>query len=216
MHSGEGSAEPHIDDDGAGGGFPPAALPQAAPAGCPVAQAAVDEVREARATIRRLVNVIEADGRYPVDAYRFLQEALDRSVKRVHGPAARSARPDPAEADAPPRRRRRRRREGSEDLRDHPHHVSGRQLCDGLADLAVERYGRMARAVLAGWNIHATRDFGEMVFVLVDNDFLQKTDGDRVEDFEDVFPLRRLEEQYAVPAPALLDAEEVHATESST
>ena len=162
---------------------------------------ALAQVREAHATLRRLVEVIEEDGRYPVEAYRFLQEGLDLSVRRTHG----------VDMQAHKKTRRRRRRKpqpaldaqadtrADDDHAHHPHHVSGAQLCDGLRELAVARWGYMAKSVLNAWNIHETRDFGEMVFVLVDNDFLQKTEGDRREDFDGLFPLRDLEGEYQVP-----------------
>ena len=150
----------------------------------------LDEVREAHAQVRRLIEVIEADGRYPLEAFRFLQEGLDHAVKMAHG------------AEAGIKKRRRRRRKGAEaeadDLRQHPHHVDGRQLCLGLRDLAEKRWGRMATAVLRGWNVRQTLDFGEMVFVLVENRFLQKTDRDRREDFADVYAIGDLERDYAI------------------
>ena len=163
---------------------------------------ALAQVREAHATLRRLVEVIEEDGRYPVEAYRFLQEGLDLSVRRTHG----------VDTQAEKKSRRRRRRKPQPVLEEradaatgeeHPHHVSGAQLCDGLRELAIARWGFLAKSVLNAWNIHETRDFGEMVFVLVDNDFLQKTEGDRREDFDGLFPLRDLEGDYQVPAGPL-------------
>ncbi len=155
---------------------------------------ALEQVRDARATLRRLVDVIETDGRYPVEAYIFLQEGLDFSVKHVHGP--RSGRGGEPVAQAT-------------DLKSHPHHVDGKQLCRGLRELATRRWGRMAKAVLNCWGIHRTNDFGSMVFVLVDNQFLQKTDGDRTEDFADVFLFREFEASYEIQ-PGNVDAAEVH------
>lgn len=93
--------------------------------------------------------------------------------------------------------------------------MDGRQLCVGLRELAVERWGLMAKTVLNTWNIHETRDFGEMVFVLVDNEFLQKTENDRRDDFTDVYPLRELEADYTI-AVGEIYAEETRAAESST
>ena len=37
------------------------------------------------------------------------------------------------------------------------------------------------------WNIKGTLDFGKMVFILVENDLLQKESHDTLEDFRDVF-----------------------------
>jgi len=51
----------------------------------------------------------------------------------------------------------------------------------------MERWGLLAKTVLAKWNIHATIDFGNMVYLLVEHDFMRKTEEDSLEDFRDVF-----------------------------
>ncbi|HYW06053.1 MAG TPA: Minf_1886 family protein [Longimicrobium sp.] len=66
-------------------------------------------------------------------------------------------------------------------------HIGGRELAEGCRDLALERYGLMARHVLEFWGLRATRDFGEVVFALVECGVLVKQDGDSVADFEGVF-----------------------------
>jgi uncharacterized repeat protein (TIGR04138 family) len=66
-------------------------------------------------------------------------------------------------------------------------HISGRELAEGCRDLALERYGPMARSVLEYWGIRATRDLGEIVFALVEMGILVKQDGDALDDFEGVF-----------------------------
>jgi uncharacterized repeat protein (TIGR04138 family) len=70
---------------------------------------------------------------------------------------------------------------------ESPRHISGRELAEGVRDLALARYGPMARSVLAHWGIHATEDVGGVVFALVEQGVLVKQDEDRVEDFIDVF-----------------------------
>ena len=47
-----------------------------------------------------------------------------------------------------------------------PRHISGRELAEGMRDLALERFGPMARSVLEYWGIQATADLGELVFAL--------------------------------------------------
>ena len=148
---------------------------------------------EARAAMHRMVEVIEQDGRFPVDAYRFLQEGLEFTVRRIHGAAASEA-PQAGEAASG---------------RPDPRHVDGAQLARGLRDLALARWGKLAKLVLNAWGVTCTRDFGEMVFVLVEHDFLQKTDGDRIEDFEEIFRFSELDEVYALPA-APLDVSDVN------
>jgi uncharacterized repeat protein (TIGR04138 family) len=66
-------------------------------------------------------------------------------------------------------------------------HVTGRELLDGIKDLALKRYGRMAKAVFNSWGVKATDDFGAIVFNLVDAGLLSKTDEDHVEDFHAVY-----------------------------
>jgi uncharacterized repeat protein (TIGR04138 family) len=56
-----------------------------------------------------------------------------------------------------------------------------------LRQLAIERYGPLARTVLEHWGIHATKDVGSVVFALVEQGVLVKQEGDRLEDFTDVF-----------------------------
>lgn len=66
-------------------------------------------------------------------------------------------------------------------------HVTGRELAEGCRDLALERYGLMSRSVLDYWGIHETRDFGEIVFALVECGVLVKQDDDDPTDFQGVF-----------------------------
>jgi uncharacterized repeat protein (TIGR04138 family) len=68
-----------------------------------------------------------------------------------------------------------------------PRHISGRELAGGVRDLAVERFGPMARTVLEHWGIRVTLDVGAIVFALVDHGILIRQDEDRLEDFADVF-----------------------------
>jgi len=66
-------------------------------------------------------------------------------------------------------------------------HVTGRDLCWGLRDYAMEQWGLMAPAVLHSWGITSTRDFGRMVFGLVNKGVLQKQPEDNEEDFDNVY-----------------------------
>ena len=102
---------------------------------------------------------IRDDGRYPPEAYEFLHRGLERTVRTLH------------DEDQPPKSR----------------HVSGQQLCEGLRLLATESWGPLAQAVLASWNIRTTRDFGEMVFLLVELGLMGKQESDRIEDFDGVY-----------------------------
>jgi uncharacterized repeat protein (TIGR04138 family) len=66
-------------------------------------------------------------------------------------------------------------------------HVTGTELSEGLRDLALQRYGLLARTVLAGWNISATLDFGNIVYAMVKAGVMSKRQEDRLEDFQDVY-----------------------------
>ncbi|HSM03732.1 MAG TPA: Minf_1886 family protein [Longimicrobiales bacterium] len=71
-------------------------------------------------------------------------------------------------------------------------HISGRELALGLRDVAIDRFGLMARPVLSHWGMHDTEDVGRIVFALVECGVLVKQTGDRIEDFQDVFDFREV------------------------
>jgi len=66
-------------------------------------------------------------------------------------------------------------------------HLTGRELAEGCRDLALARYGVLARTVLEHWGIRSTADFGEVVFALVDTGLLMSQPQDDKRDFLDVF-----------------------------
>lgn len=68
-----------------------------------------------------------------------------------------------------------------------PRHISGAELAEGARELALERFGPMARTVLEHWGVESTRDLGEIVFALVECGILIKEDEDSLEDFDGVF-----------------------------
>jgi len=105
-------------------------------------------------------DIVKADGRYPLEAFAFLQEGLGRAIKQAHSSAAVGGRKQ---------------------------HVTGRQLSLALRDLAADKWGMMAKAVLEKWNIRASIDFGQMVYLLIEHGLMSKTEEDSLEDFRDVF-----------------------------
>lgn len=112
---------------------------------------------------KSMEDVIRDDGRYPLEAFAFLHDGLTRAANEIHGNT-----------------------ESQEEV-EEGRHVTGQQLSLALRDLAVERYGLLARTVLGKWNIHATIDFGNMVYLLVDNGLMRKTEEDSIEDFRDIY-----------------------------
>ena len=75
---------------------------------------------------------------------------------------------------------------------DSPRHLSGAELAESLRDLAMDRYGPLARAVLEYWGIASTADLGEVVFLLIEHGVLDKQDGDSREDFEELFSFEQV------------------------
>ena len=102
---------------------------------------------------------------YPGEAFEFVQSGVEHTVSRMHGEDL----PHPVE-DLEPNR-----------------HVDGRQLSEGLRDLAIRQFGLLAREVLRAWNIHRTDDFGRIVYALIEGQELYKSDDDRIEDFFSVY-----------------------------
>lgn len=109
---------------------------------------------------KTIEEIAALDGRYDVRALQFVYEGLGRTVERFRAEY-----------------------EGSFE----PHHISGAQLAGGLGELATERWGRLARFVLERWGIKTTRDFGEIVYMMIDHGWMSAQDSDTVEDFDAVF-----------------------------
>lgn len=101
--------------------------------------------------------LINQDPRYHREAYCFLRDGLDFTMKL-------------------------RKRQSGE-----TGHVSGQQLCDGLRQYALKQYGPMVPTVFAYWGLTCTSDFGEMVWNLVELQVFGKTEGDSKEDFKNVY-----------------------------
>ena len=66
-------------------------------------------------------------------------------------------------------------------------HISGAELAHACRDLALERYGVLARMVLEHWGIRQTEDIGDIVFALVDLGLLISQSNDTRDDFAGVF-----------------------------
>jgi uncharacterized repeat protein (TIGR04138 family) len=66
-------------------------------------------------------------------------------------------------------------------------HISGQELLEGIRKFALEQYGPMAKTVLQHWGITRTSDFGNIVFNMIGQKLLSKTENDTQRDFEDVY-----------------------------
>ena len=106
----------------------------------------------------RLKEVVARDGRYHINAYRFVYEALDYTVKQL----------------------------------DKKRHISGRELLEGIKNLAIEQFGGLACMVLGIWGVSKTADFGNIVFNLVEADLMSRSEDDTREDFDGVYDFREV------------------------
>ena len=68
-------------------------------------------------------------------------------------------------------------------------HISADELLDGIRRYAQEKFGPMTRTVIDHWGIRSTRDFGTLVFHLLDKNVLAKSDTDSIDDFDNVFDI---------------------------
>ena len=100
--------------------------------------------------------IARADGRYDRDAYYFVREGLDFTIKILKKDSR-----------------------GTE-----KQHVSGQELLDGLRLFALHEFGPMAKTVLSYWGVKQCEDFGEIVFCMVEKGILGKTAQDTREDFK--------------------------------
>ena len=67
---------------------------------------------------------------------------------------------------------------------DKPRHVSGQELLASIRSEAREQFGPMAASVFEYWGIKNSFDFGHIVFNMVREGILSKTESDSLSDFE--------------------------------
>ena len=100
--------------------------------------------------------ILARDPRYARGAYMFIREALDFTQKLIV-------------------------KETHGEIR----HVTGQELLEGIRQFALQQFGPMAATVFEEWNVRNCRDFGEIVFNMVEINLLGKTDKDSRDDFQD-------------------------------
>jgi uncharacterized repeat protein (TIGR04138 family) len=101
-----------------------------------------------------LEQIVVADPRYDRDAYLFLRDALDYTIKS--------------------------RKKQKSDL---SRHVTGQELLEGVRQFAINEFGPMVPTVFDVWKIKQCGDIGEMVFNLIRAGIFGKTENDTIEDF---------------------------------
>jgi len=102
-----------------------------------------------------LDQILAADERFHRDAYLFMREALDFTQKLIGTKNQGKVR-----------------------------HVSGQELLDGLRQYALSQFGPMTATVFEEWGIRNCKDFGEIVFNMVEIGLLAKTEKDTRNDFQ--------------------------------
>ena len=89
-----------------------------------------------------------------------------------------------------------------QNIAKEPRHVSGQTLCEGLKKLAIEKWGRLALLVLSNWGIKGTRDFGEIVYLMIKHEWMSAQPTDSIDDFDDVYNFKTVfKEQFEFQAP---------------
>ncbi len=68
-----------------------------------------------------------------------------------------------------------------------PRHITGQELLAGIQVYGLDQFGPLTRQVFEHWGVHTTKDFGHMVFSLVEAKLLGKTEEDSLADFTDIY-----------------------------
>ena len=77
-------------------------------------------------------------------------------------------------------------------------HITGQALCEGLRQLALEKWGHLATVVLYNWNIRTTRDFGEIVYLMIKNKWMSAQPSDSIEDFDNVYDFKTVFKEHFI------------------
>lgn len=121
---------------------------------------------------KTIEEIARTDGRYDVRALKFVFEGLAETIDKFRQ---------------------------AEDPDAQPRHISGQELAWGLAESAKKRWGRLAAMVLKCWGVHQTRDFGEIVYLMIDSGWMTSQDTDSIEDFDNLFDFADVfEQQYVI------------------
>jgi uncharacterized repeat protein (TIGR04138 family) len=99
--------------------------------------------------------ILAKDSRFSREAYVFVREALDYTQKLI----------------------------GKEN-RGSIRHVTGQELLDGIRQFALQQFGPMVVTVFEEWGVKHCRDFGDIVFNMVEISLLAKTEKDTRDDFQ--------------------------------
>ena len=118
--------------------------------------------QKALTSIERFESLLKKDRRFQPEAYTFVYEALDWTLTNLNGEPATSG-----------------------------IHVTGKELLEGIRQLALRKFGPLTKTVFWSWGVLNTADWGEIVFNLIEQDLMGKQESDRKEDFVDVYDFSR-------------------------
>ncbi len=113
-------------------------------------------MRDLRHDIRKLSR---EDGRFRAEAFVFLFESLEPSVKLA----------------------------GRDDAEGTDRHITGQELVAGLRSEAARMFGPLAAQVWRSWGVNSALDWGHIVFLLVNEGLLNRREEDTIEDFREGF-----------------------------
>lgn len=71
-------------------------------------------------------------------------------------------------------------------------HVSTEEILTGMRELLLNQYGPMALTVLEHWGITQTGDFGNIVFNLIEQKILSKTEDDNIDTFRNAYDFQEV------------------------
>ncbi len=111
-----------------------------------------------------IFQLLQSDLRYQMQAYQFVQDSLAFAQEVLP-----QEKPPPGEDP----------------------HLTGQELCEAIRLFAIDQFGYMSKTVLNNWGIHETRDFGEIVYNLIDIGLLRPSDKDEREHFTDVYSFEK-------------------------
>ena len=132
-----------------------------------------------------LLKLIQSDTRYQLDAYLFVRDGLSYAQDELQMGCGDE---ESGEEEREPVERER--------------HLTGQQLCDALRHYALEQYGYMAKTVLNNWGLYTTGDFGEVVYNMIREKLMKKSDSDRREDFDNVYDFEEaLQRKFNISVP---------------
>ncbi len=125
--------------------------------------------------------IVTDDPRFSPDAYEFINDAVIYTTQKL------------------------------QQDRNKKHHISGKELLEGIKEFAIMEYGPLTQEVLESWGISDTMSIGHIVFNMVDNQLLGSTKEDSIEDFKNGFsfesaftspfaPVKKEKSDSAVPA----------------